>query len=266
MEIDLIAGTLGAATISLASYRFRLLTAGGSFAQWILGSILLGVGGWQWTVPLLVFCLVSSLLSRMWKSRRSEAEALFSKPHERDAMQVLANGSVASLIVLVWKLTQFDSWYVVYLGTIAAATADTWATEIGTLSRSSPRLVTTMAIVERGRSGAITMLGSLAGFAGAGTIFCSGIPWLSGRVFDGAALSVLGGGVAGMLTDSILGATVQLQYMCLKCGKTTERIEHCGVKSVQSTGFSWLTNDAVNLVCTLIGGLTSFLLARLSET
>ena len=44
-----------AATISIVSHRLRFLTAGGAITQFALGWFLLGIGGWAWTVPILLF-------------------------------------------------------------------------------------------------------------------------------------------------------------------------------------------------------------------
>src|SRR5438093_5230732 len=46
-------------------------------------------------------------------------------------------------------------------GALAAAAADTWATEIGAFSPFAPRLITSGRQVPRGTSGGITVLGSL---------------------------------------------------------------------------------------------------------
>lgn len=70
MNPGLLMGSLYASMIAILSFHFRLLTTGGALAQWMLGTILLGVGGWQWTLPMLVFFVLSSLISRVEKSRR----------------------------------------------------------------------------------------------------------------------------------------------------------------------------------------------------
>jgi len=97
---QLLIGFLLAIVISVSSYFFRLLTLSGSIAQCILGTILLGLGGWQWTVPMLVFFVFSSVISKLGKRRRGCTELFFEKSSRRDAWQVIANGGVAEQLRL----------------------------------------------------------------------------------------------------------------------------------------------------------------------
>lgn len=258
MTGQLLIGLLFASVISLFSFLARLLTPGGAFAQFVLGTVLLGLGGWKWTVPMLVFFILSSIISRFGKSRKASAEAFFEKSGRRDAGQVLANGGIAGAVTLIWHFTGIDSLYIAYLGAVAAATADTWATEIGTLSRSSPVLLTTFQRVEAGRSGAVSLLGILAGLAGSAVVFFSGIWWLHDP-FPEIAVFVILGGIFGSTVDSLLGATVQAQYECRICKKITERSEHCGEESTLLRGVRQLNNDAVNLICTAAGAFSAWI-------
>ncbi len=252
MYQQVITGVLFAAIISLFSFRLRLLTKSGSVAQFVLGAVLLGVGGWKWTFPILVFFLLSSLLSKFGKHRRASAELFFDKTAHRDAWQVLANGGIAGLMVIWWALSPADEMYVAYLGAVAAMTADTWGTEIGTLSRSSPRLITTFEVVEHGRSGAISVAGFLAGIAGCGVIYLSAIPWL--EEFSASVLvSVFAGGIIGTLADSLIGATVQCRKTCDVCGRIVECEQHCGKETRRKGGIEWIGNDQVNLIASVIG-------------
>jgi uncharacterized protein (TIGR00297 family) len=57
-----------------------------------------------------------------------------------------------------------------FVAALAAANADTWATELGVLSRKEPRLLTTGQKVEKGTSGAVSGYGILAAVAGAAAI------------------------------------------------------------------------------------------------
>lgn len=262
MFLQALTGILFAAIISLFSYRFHLLTKSGAVAQFVLGSVLLGVGGWQWTFPILTFFLLSSLLSKFGKNRRAHAELYFDKSSHRDAWQVLANGGVAGLLVIWWSVSPSGEVYVAYLGAVAAVTADTWGTEIGTLSSTPPRLITNFAEVEHGRSGAISLTGLLAGVAGCGVIFMSALPWL-GVPSVPILISVVSAGLVGTVADSYIGATVQLRKACVVCGRIVERDEHCGAATKRQGGFEWIKNDQVNLAASAIGAFTAFLIYRI---
>jgi uncharacterized protein (TIGR00297 family) len=260
MTEQFLIGVAFAFLISVASYFARFLTLDGSIAQFILGSILLGFGGWRWTVPMVAFFILSSLLSKFGKKRRVSAEAHFEKSSHRDAMQVVANGGFACLITLDWLATSNDVLYVAYLGAVAAATADTWGTELGTLSRSAPVLITNLKQVEAGRSGAVSLLGVLAGVAGCLAILLSAFPWIRSDDLIATSVAVVSGGVVGSLADSALGATLQAQFRCIVCKRETERLTHCEHATEFISGFRFLRNDGVNLLCSIGGGAVSHLL------
>ena len=135
---------------------------------------------------------------------------------------------------------------------MAAVNADTWGTELGVLSASPPRLITSGEEVERGASGGVTFLGYLASIGGALVI------GLFAKLFTPGASVVLVavlGGLAGATVDSVLGATVQGIFFCPKCGKETEShpIHHCGTETTYLRGWRWLNNDLVNLICSMVG-------------
>src|SRR5690349_8426815 len=138
-------------------------------------------------------------------------------------------------------------------GAIAAAAADTWATEIGAFSPFPPRLITSGQRVTRGTSGGITVLGTLGGVAGAATIAALAA-WLRPQGSAPAVTLIAGAGAAGMLADSVLGATLQGKYECPACDARFERGDTVCHEPVRlSRGWRWLDNDAVNLAATLVG-------------
>src|SRR5690606_10888829 len=118
------------------------------------------------------------------------------------------------------------SWpWLAYAGALAAVNGDTWATEIGVLSSQPPRLITTLQPVERGASGGITPLGTVATLAGAGAIgLCAALLGLGPLIgLLGVLLAVTLAGLVGGFTDSLLGATLQALYRDPKTGELTEK-------------------------------------------
>jgi uncharacterized membrane protein len=130
------------------------------------------------------------------------------------------------------------------------------------LSRSRPWLLAAMRRVDAGTSGAVSVPGLVGGCAGALLIGVSGAVWDGGEIARLALIAAVAG-TAGSFVDSLLGATLQVQYACARCGLITERREHCGSPTIRSRGPAWLTNDLVNLACTLSGAIIGFALSRI---
>jgi Raf kinase inhibitor-like YbhB/YbcL family protein/uncharacterized protein (TIGR00297 family) len=261
MLLNLLLGFGLALLVSLAAWRARSLTPRGAAAALALGTVVFGLGGLAWAVLLLGFFISSSALSRAFRRRKASLDEKFSKGSQRDAGQVLANGGVAGLFAfmhLIFPLSNLP--FLAFAATLAAVNADTWATELGVLSRRPPRLISTGKIVERGASGGVSPAGLLAALGGAGLIgvlaaFLS--PAASGS--PGGFFIIMGGvtlaGLAGSLIDSLLGATVQVIYTCPTCAKETERhpTHSCGTATIYKRGWRWLNNDWVNGACALAG-------------
>jgi uncharacterized protein (TIGR00297 family) len=144
-------------------------------------------------------------------------------------------------------------WWAAGAGAIGTAIADTWATEIGTLSDQTPISITSGKSVPAGTSGGITTAGMLGGIAGAlGMALLAILLGWNTRIASAAIV----GGIAGLLIDSILGATLQERRWCEQCHRGTERAIHgCGTVTVHSGGIHWLSNDVVNLASSIGGAL-----------
>jgi uncharacterized protein (TIGR00297 family) len=243
---------LFATAVAWISYRFQFLNAGGSISTLILGTIIFGFGGYQAAVPILVFFITSSLLSKFSKKRKYDIQLQFEKTGQRDYKQVFVNGGIPTLILITNFLFSLEGYIFLYLTAVAAANADTWGTEIGIFSKKEPRLITTFKRVPRGTSGAKSPLGSIAAFSGSAVIIGSGFifyPMYNNKEFFlYAMLMSMLAGFLGSVTDSLLGASVQVQYNCPKCGKETEKKTHCYTKTNYKKGVNFFDNDLVNLV------------------
>ncbi|MFC4812559.1 DUF92 domain-containing protein, partial [Paenibacillus sp. GCM10023250] len=166
------AGLIGSAAIAGAAYRLRSLSGSGAWSAAIMGTGYVALGGPFWFGALLAFFLSSTLWSK-WKrrhARKEAAEANYAKTGRRDAMQVFANGGLGLLLCAGHFLWPAAGWAYAFAGVMAAVNADTWATEIGALSRRTPRSVLTGRRVAAGTSGGVTPLGSGAALAGAAFI------------------------------------------------------------------------------------------------
>lgn len=222
-------------------------------AAGVFGAVIFNVGRVPFSVPILIFFTLSSLLSRVGEERKSHFSAVFEKSARRDAGQVLANGLWPVLLLLGWAAEGTGVWFQLYLVALAAAAADTWATEIGLLADTSPRHVITWKPVQPGTSGGVTFLGSSGACLGAGAVALTGwivgLPYESLRFGLGDFMAIAGAGFLAQATDSILGATVQAVYRCDACGAVTERCVHCaGAATRRVRGVRGANNDLVNFL------------------
>jgi len=262
-KIMLSAGLILSLAVAVLSYRAGALNAGGSVATFILGVVVFGTGGIAWAVPILVFFILSSMLSRIQKKRKARFSLLFEKSDTRDAFQVGANGGVAGLIVIANVLFPMDIWYYLYLGTLAAVTSDTWATELGVLSKHRPVSLRTFKPTVKGQSGAVSFMGTANAFLGSLIIVLTGLA-AAPSMFPGETLFPLAAGICaagflGSIVDSLTGAFLQIQFKCTHCGTVTEKHIHCpGYETQPVSGISWITNDVVNLACSVSGAVFTY--------
>jgi uncharacterized protein (TIGR00297 family) len=264
-------GLLFSGAIGLVAERRGSLTRSGAAGAVLTGTTIFGFGGLSWGLTLIYFFLSSTFLSH-FKEREKSAVAAdkFSKGSRRDLSQALANAGVASAAALASGLRGHDApeplLLAAFVGAMATANSDTWATEVGTLSQQPPRLITSGQMVAPGTSGGVTLLGTSAALAGAASVGLVAETLGAGKTTAlRGRLPLLGliGGMAGTLADSVLGATVQAMYWCPRCQKETERQVHgCGQETEHLRGLRWLDNDGVNFVSTAAGAVVAALVAR----
>ena len=257
--MQFILGILIAVVIACTAYGLQSLSLDGMLAAILVGSIIFGLGGWQWAILLLVFFISSSALTKAFKHKKQEIERDYSKGSRRDAGQVLGNGSVAAILVSVMALFPENTWvWPAFAAALAGVNADTWATELGILNPSRPRLITDLGTaVEKGTSGGVSLVGTNAALIGAAFVGFPaailnpmGTDWI---FFPIITLS----GFLGSVFDSLLGATFQAMYYCPVDQKLTEKhpIHSCGSPTAHVRGWSWLNNDWVNFVSSAMSGM-----------
>lgn len=241
-----IIATLLALLIVALAWRMRALNASGAIAAVLLGTVVVGSGGWWPGIILVTFFVTSSLLSRIGRDTDQ------ARGSRRDWVQVLANGWPILIGSIVYAVTGNDIWLLFGVGGIAAATADTWSSELGKLSTSPPRLIMNGECVPPGTSGAISLVGTLASIAGAMLIGA-----LAGFAYGiGTFIGITIAGIVGGLVDSLLGATVQERRYCDTCDKPTEANPHrCGNPTRFVGGIRFINNDVVNMACVFSGAI-----------
>jgi len=206
---------------------------------------------------LFAFFLPSTLLSRYGRARKARLVDA-GKHGARDAAQVFANGGIAAAAAVAAAVTHNPALAAAFAGAFAAASADTWGTEIGTLSTERPRSILTWRPVAAGLSGGVTSLGTAAEIAGAFVVaavaeYSAGLP----------LFAIAAGGIFGALADSAIGACAQALRYCPQCARNCETDPHaCGTPTQLVRGARWLDNDAVNAAATLSGALVALIASK----
>ena len=121
-----------ASIIGVYSYEAKFLDLGGLVAAMMIGTIIFISGGLRWIAPLAMFFLLSSILTRLAASRQKSQTV---KHSPRTAKQVFANGGVAAAAAFGYLIYPETEMQLLFLGSLAAATSDTWSTEIGSFSK-----------------------------------------------------------------------------------------------------------------------------------
>ena len=255
--LPIIILTAGMALIAFVAYSMKSLTVGGAVSAFFMGLIILwtlGFAGFFLFFLFFISCTVVGKISKSIRSGYSSKEVAEKKGHTRDFMQVLANGLMATIAALIWTFSFETKALIMFGAVVAEATSDTFAGEIGRLSKKQPVSIINFKPVPKGLSGGVTALGTVAALLCSALIALFWYLWF----YDVTVLqAVLVGalGFAGCILDSVLGAGVQGIYYDPKAKQFSEENEKDGRKLELSRGIRWVDNDVVNLMSNIFSGL-----------
>jgi uncharacterized protein (TIGR00297 family) len=232
--VYLITVLVFAFVLGYLAYRARIADISAMLSATLLGVVIIISTDIWWYVTLLAFFLLGGMFTRYkyeFKKSRGIAE---SKGGVRGYKNVFSNSLAALALAVAVKVFPSHAMLLLpaYLGSIATATGDTLASEIGQTWKGEPIMITTFKKVRPGTDGGVTVLGEFAAFAGSGAIALLSLMFLK---YDmGLAFVVLAGGFIGTNIDSVLGATLQQK--------------------------GYLSNNGVNLFATISGAIVSVIL------
>jgi uncharacterized protein (TIGR00297 family) len=201
--------------IGLITYLRKALDLFGSIFMIIMGVIIIFTAGANWLMLIFIF-LILGLISTKYKHQYKKDIGVYEGT--RSLKNVISNG------IVPFVMAAFGN-YGGFIGSIATATADTLASEVGVLEQ--PRLITTFKKVPPGTDGGISIVGTAAGIIGAGIIGVSA--YILGIFPDPLVtlkISIIAGTV-GCFVDSILGAVLERR--------------------------NYISNEYVNLIATITG-------------
>ena len=186
-------------------FKWRFLTRSASFAAWLLGVYLLGVMGWMWFVPVVLFFLTSVALTKIHSGIKKKKR----ESNGRNAWQVTANIVWAVISSGLFLITQNELFIYFFIVFVAAVTADTWASEAGPLFHKRSFSLSDFRMYDSGVTGGISLAGTLAALAGA--VFISLVSWL--LFFGNPDISMIillsAAAFLACFADTLLGAFVE---------------------------------------------------------
>ena len=231
------------------AFKLKTLSLDGFFGALLMGIIIILIGSKIFLVPLAIFFVFSSILSKILKRTSFYA----TKGSKRDIVQVYANGGIALLLCIIYYLNGSPLYLYLFTSSVAAAMSDTWGTEFGKLSKHKPISITSFKSIDHGMSGGITRIGTIGSLLGSSIIGFS--IWFLIPMPTHIIYGVILSGFLSSLFDSILGDVFQGKYKAIN-GDIIE------VKSKNSNligGYPWVNNDLVNLFNTAFSPLILYL-------
>ncbi|EDO50028.1 predicted protein [Nematostella vectensis] len=261
--------------ISRRGFRSKSLDLSGALAAVLVG-FACALSSLCFFSSLLAFFLSSSRLTNFRAEVKRELEDDFKEGGQRNWVQVMCNGGIATLVSLIYVVDKgcgeryidyahdFDAslMAMAVLGALACSCGDTWSSEIGTAIKShTPRLITTLRKVPVGTNGGVTIPGTVASMTGGlfvglayyGTLYLTVLMRVKVEVPPQWPIIFIGlvAGFFGSIIDSFLGATVQYSGFCSVkkhvVNRPTATAKHI-------SGIFLLDNHAVNLVSSAVTG------------
>lgn len=236
------------------AYKKRAISIDGASIAILVGAILYFCGGLYLYLALLGFFILGSIITKIKNPYKNSIKKYNKESNNgRNASQVLSNSLPAVVLAFMYYLSHNSLYLLLAFVIFAGASADTFASEIGSLSKRKVISLIGLKEVPRGLSGGVSILGILASIVGAlilsffvypefgksGVIFCTFLGFL------------------GSIIDSILGSLFQRKYM------TSDGLlsDYQEIKTdTPVKGLVFVSNNTVNLISLIIIGLAGYLL------
>lgn len=226
---------------SFYTVRKKALTLDGALTASFLGLWVLWFAGALWLIPLFFFFITGTLFGRLSKSKAQATDAKHGKA--RDYLQVLCNGGIYAVLSTFVNGSQSALFLALMLVSMSICTADTWSSEIGIYYRWKTYDIVRLRPVPVGLSGGVSLPGTFGGLLGALAMALVGSLLLYHFIKLEFLLHLTIAGFAGMLLDSVMGASLQARYKNLE---TNLLSDNPAENALLQNGWRWMTNDAVN--------------------
>jgi uncharacterized protein (TIGR00297 family) len=228
------------------------LSLDGAWAATIIGTVALGIGGWQGAIVLLGFFVSSNFI--VWLLAGAyPVSNLLQLRERRNGIQVWANSFWFVLFLISSYIFDSELFFLMGAAAVATANSDTWASIFGLrFSARGTRLITTMRKTEPGTDGGVSIPGTLAALTGA--VFIGLIILLFPRENRYIALiAVVSGGFSGCIVDSYLGAVYQLKNRIFRVGESA-------AWPVDNDMVNWLATGTGSVICLILYSILDYAL------
>ncbi len=258
----LLAASIVIVIVAVLAWWKKQLSISGLVAAVIMGLATTLLGGFSSLSLYLFFLLSAAVIGRLSKRIRG-LDRIHKKGGRRDWMQVLANGGPALVAVIAHAVTRDPVFLAVFTAALGEACADTWASEIGVLSKKDPLSILTFTRVPRGLSGGVSALGT--GAALLASLLYGVFAYSCYAVLPiGLCVTVALTAFLGVLVDSMLGATVQAHYYDKDDDIITEHSKDKEGRALKlARGLRFIDNDMVNLLSNCVSFLLCLSLGQL---
>lgn len=276
---------LVALVATMIAYNRGYLTFSAALLAMFLTSIILLFSNLALGFSIGICFFITSWFSNLKVSLNNRANNIsksipsVDKQIGRDLNQVLANGLVLTILAILYALADDEKLSIVaaFLGCIGSVAGDTWASDIGHLSKQKPIMLLTGKRVAPGTPGAVTLLGILltllSGLIAALVyLFLSSFllfsPEKLSLTLSSSVILVVGaafGGMLGALTDSFLGAYAQGIYQTANGSISDNVKDERGQENQYIHGWLWLSNNKVNFINSVIGSISAYLIWQIAQ-
>lgn len=213
----------------------------------VIGTSILGFGGWILAIALVMFFMTSSLLSRLNRDRDPTIDKYIHLERRRDGLQVWANGFWAALFCIIGFLYPMNAFIGAAFGVIATATADTWATETGVRNPGKTINIKTGKVIKPGMDGGISLKGTFFSLVGAVLI-----GFFASQEFTAfplkAFIIITTSGFLGCLIDSYIGAAYQNDVVADQSGSIWNKMD----REKQNSFVNWLSTGSGGYIALIL--------------
>ncbi|MBW3583302.1 MAG: DUF92 domain-containing protein [Euryarchaeota archaeon] len=198
-------GIVAVLILAIGAERLGVLDLAGSLLAGFFGVVILIATDIGWFILLVVFTATSFLATRIGYDKKRQRHMHEPRGGRRGWKNVLANGLTATVVAAAGFWVAPERLALPFAVAVAAAAADTFASELGGLADEAVLITDPTRRVPPGTNGGVSVPGFAASALGAGLV--AGVAHLLIPLdWDHVTLVVLLG-LSGSIIDSFLGAT-----------------------------------------------------------